>query len=287
VAITLDLVPTDEHDKITAIAAVTDNTGRPRKALVKFYDGTTFKKSSVVDIATGTATVELKLTVGVHVVRAEISGTGDFQEQEIEVSTPDERELGPVDWFLMLAFWVSLIIWGPGTWALSLIHLIFAVGLTVVVARMRGKSAGESLLGENNWVFFSVMGMVGLCGLMAWLNPLLPRPKGAAFFDFMRSTSHEFGIGRHFVWRIINKVFMGKALTKGWAHAAFAYGTGWFLFSGFVSFRDNIAGWWKEFRKKRLAGGGWSKLLEHGWYEILFEGLGGILKAILKGAAGK
>ncbi|MCC7160384.1 hypothetical protein IT399_01500 [Candidatus Nomurabacteria bacterium] len=249
----------DSSTTITATAVVTPDPppptpkGQARRVTpltVKFTINGAPKGVSPVD-ANGHASIELKkLEAGkTYTITAEVLGASvpTSATEAITIAAPPTKTkvpTGPFGWAMMVLFWVIVWVVGPG-W-LTMLYLGITIGILFLIAKLRGTTLG-SVVGNNNWVFFSVLAMAAISAVIGHFNPL--PAQGAVSWLKSLFTNAPSGIHGHIFWRFFNNVFFGKTFTGGWSHAALLYLVS-VIPAFFISFSDEIGDLWKNFKGK-------------------------------------
>lgn len=248
------------HEKsdegVVAYAVITRPSGLPqRSVVVRFTVKDQAKRPVLVDRA-GVAMCDLgKLAIGTYRVRAEVVGTNppDYDEETIVVSKKKKTPTGKFGVTMMILFWAIVFLFGPGK-ILTLALLGLTFGVLTLVARFRGASF-SSVVRNNDWVFWAMLGMVAFCGLAAWLNPLLPQAKGVAFVEGLKGLfgfSSKIKLHDSVFWSMVNRLFFDRAFTRAWTSATLFYFVACFP-ALFISFSDELKAKWE---KHRAHGGG-------------------------------
>jgi len=203
-----------------------------------------------------------------YTVSANIANTNTSAEDRILVLPKEEKDLTKWQHFMMVAFLVLFVLLGPGTWWLKATFLIATLLIVKILATKRGKTFRYAMWEENNWIFFAVVGMSIVSGLMAYMNPIRP---------------HSFTAFRHPVWAFFNKMYFGK-LAGGWSMACKHLLFPWALpFAFVVSFWDNVVEGVQHWRRKKHSeSNAKSELITHAKYDTLFA----IIIKVLKGIFG-
>jgi len=167
-------------------------------------------------------------------------------ENEEPAEIPEEekksRVVGPFGATCMVLFCLALLFLGPG-FLLTTTYFAMTFVVLKLIAKIKKVRIIE-ILENNNWVFFSVVGMFILSAIMAHLNPLVPATRGAALLEGIKSFfGFQSNIKLHdsMLWSMINRLFFGKAFTRGWTNAEFSY-FWWSIPAFIVSFWDETVG---------------------------------------------
>lgn len=132
----------------------------------------------------------------------------------------NNKQAGALGVFMTVAFWFLVWLLGPG-W-LTVTYLALTLGILGLISKIDGVSFGR-IVGNNNWVFCSVLGMTVISAAMAHFNPLVPEPFGAPVINWVRNLfGYESMKYRDSVfWGVVNRSFFGESFTYGWRDVAF------------------------------------------------------------------
>ena len=164
------------------------------------------------------------------------------QSAEIETTTTktQKKQTGPFGVFMMIVFWILLLIFGPGK-ILTLTFLIMTFVILNLIARIKGVSFGK-VVGNNNWVLWSVLGMFVICMIAAYFNPLIPQAKGSVFLESVKNLfgfQSKVKLHDSVFWSMLNRLFLGKAFSNGWRIASGTYFV-WAVVATFVSYTEEM-----------------------------------------------
>lgn len=247
----INLTIVEDGGKYTAHATISPvETGKKKSSIVVLFSVNGKAKKPVV--AEGAmATLELgELKVGTYKVKAKIAGTNPAVETEEDVEIKDKppkkkNPAGILEWVLMILFWMLVWVTGPG-W-LTVLYLGLTLGVLWLIAKIADTDEVTfwSLLLDNNWVFPAVVGMALVSWFMSYMNPLTPQTPVEWLKGLLTGTPKTFG--GHAVWAFFNKIYFGKAATRGWSHAAVTYVL-WIVPAIIVSYWDEVAEKWKKMK---------------------------------------
>jgi len=252
----------DDKVTISAIATVTDDSGRPvKKTIVSFtLDGKSKATARTNDDGVAMCDIKVKPQHHPYEVEARTLGVDCASDiQSIEVHE-HKKQLPGCWWILIVLYWSLLWFWGPG-WLIAT-YLALTMGVLALIAKYKEKSFWE-VFTNNNWVFWATVGSTIITWIMWHFNPLAIEPSGLV------DPLEEEGF-----WGTVNRFYFDESYTDWWDYMF------WILLfcnipAAALSFHDETG---KILRK--LLGGGHGKdggFVKHGVWDLLYEQLWRIL----------
>jgi len=154
--------------------------------------------------------------------------------------------------FTMIVFWALVWAWGPSLFTysyslkgLTVTYLIITMLSLYVVARMNEVSFSK-VVGDNNWVFPSVIAMTVVSAMMDSANPHVPAAPFVQWWHMITDDPILYDpYAEDSLWGMLNRLYFGEVFTRGWKTAMWTYFF-WAIPAFFISFWDEIKNHKKE-----------------------------------------
>ena len=143
---------------------------------------------------------------------------------------------------MVLGFWFLVLALGAPVADHTLRALtltLLGIAMLMLYLRSSGEGSFRRAVGNNNWVFPTILMMAIFCAGMNSLNPYHPDPVGTGLWVFFGGEPplHD-PWAEDSIWGMANYFYFGEVFTNGWGSAAFTYIL-WCVPALFVSYTDD------------------------------------------------